>query len=108
MHEHYEDTPWREQALYAEDSRNQALCGYYVFEGFEYQRHNIILLSKSLLKNGLLALTSPCGFKSLYIPSFSLIFIKEVDEYLQYTNDYSILKEVGNVLRTIMHTMLKI
>ena len=29
MHEHYEDCPWREQALYAMDSRNQMLCGYY-------------------------------------------------------------------------------
>jgi len=25
MHEHYEDTPWREQALYANDARTQAL-----------------------------------------------------------------------------------
>ena len=31
MHEHYEDCPWREQALYALDSRNQMLCGYYAF-----------------------------------------------------------------------------
>ena len=31
MHEHYEDTPWREQGLYANDGRNQALTGYYVF-----------------------------------------------------------------------------
>ncbi len=27
MHEHYEDCPWREQALYTMDSRNQMLCG---------------------------------------------------------------------------------
>ena len=32
MHEHYEDCPWREQALYSLDSRNQMLCGYYAFK----------------------------------------------------------------------------
>lgn len=32
MHEHYEDCPWREQALYTMDSRNQMLCGYYAFK----------------------------------------------------------------------------
>ena len=31
MHEHYEDCPWREQALYCMDSRNQMLCGSYAF-----------------------------------------------------------------------------
>ena len=32
MMEHYVDTPWREQCLYAFDARNQMLCGYYAFE----------------------------------------------------------------------------
>ena len=30
-HDHYEDCPWREQALYAMDGRVQMLCGYLVF-----------------------------------------------------------------------------
>lgn len=106
MHEHYEDCPWREQNLYAEDSRNQALCGYYVFKGYEYQRHNLVLLSKSLLENGMLALTSPCGYTYLNIPSFSLMYIKEVEEYIAYTKDASILDEVGDVIKTIMKVML--
>ena len=36
MHEHYEDTPWREQAFYVADSRNQALCGYYAFGEYRF------------------------------------------------------------------------
>lgn len=36
MHEHYEDYPWREQALYAFDSRNQALYGYYAFGNYDF------------------------------------------------------------------------
>ena len=38
MHEHYEDCPWREQAMYAMDSRNQLLCGYYAFGEYEFPR----------------------------------------------------------------------
>lgn len=44
MHEHYEDTPWREQALYAMDSRNQALCGYYCFGEYSMPRASFELL----------------------------------------------------------------
>ncbi|MDY4186854.1 MAG: family 78 glycoside hydrolase catalytic domain [Candidatus Borkfalkiaceae bacterium] len=44
MHEHYEDYPWREQALYTMDSRNQMLCGYYAFQdgNKDYARQNLI------------------------------------------------------------------
>ena len=38
LHEHYEDCPWREQALYTMDSRNQMLCGYYAFRETEAAR----------------------------------------------------------------------
>lgn len=37
MHEHYEDCPWREQALYAFDSYLQMLCGYYLFGEYALQ-----------------------------------------------------------------------
>ena len=47
MHEHYEDCPWREQALYALDSRNQMLCGYYAFKGHEFQRSSLLMIAKN-------------------------------------------------------------
>ena len=50
MMEHYVDTPWREQCLYAFDSRNQMLCGYYAFENgnAEYARANKLTLVEFL------------------------------------------------------------
>ena len=38
MHEHYEDCPWREQALYGMDGRIQMLCGYYAFDELEFPK----------------------------------------------------------------------
>ena len=103
MHEHYEDCPWREQALYVLDSRNQMLCGYYAFKGAEYQRSNLVLISRGLRKDGLLSLCFPAG-NDYPIPFFSLAYVMQVWEYIEYTGDYSVLKEVENAVRTIMKT----
>lgn len=105
MHEHYEDCPWREQALYTMDSRNQMLCGYYAFAGGnkEYARHNLVLIRNSLRPDGLLAICAPSG-TDVPIPLFSLVYIWQVYEYVQYTGDTTILAEVGDVLDAIVRT----
>lgn len=106
MHEHYEDCPWREQSLYGMDGRNQMLCGYYAFEGHNYQRHNLILLSKSLREKGILEICSPCE-TDYPIPFFSLCYILAIYEYLVYTKDKSILKIIENSVDTILTTFSK-
>lgn len=102
MHEHYEDCPWREQALYSLDSRNQMLCGYVAFGEYRYARYNIILLAKSL-HNGILKITSPTDTE-LPIPFFSLTFVQQVYEYIKFSGDRSILDEVMSVIDEIMQT----
>lgn len=103
MHEHYEDCPWREQALYCMDSRNQMLCGYYAFKGYEYQKHNLLLIAQSYLKNGLLSITFPTDI-DLAIPSFSLVYFLQVYEYVKYTKDKSILSSVKPTLDALLKT----
>ena len=95
MMEHYVDTPWREQCLYAFDSRNQMLCGYYAFEkgNAEYARANLLLMSKDRRNDGLLAICYPCGM-DLTIPSFSLYYFMAVKEYIEYTGDVSLGEEI--------------
>lgn len=100
MHEHYEDCPWREQALYALDSRNEMLCSYIAFEEYPYARFNLVLLAKSL-KDGLLRITSPT-VTDHPIPFFSLAFIQQVYEYVHFSGDRSVLDEVGTALDAIM------
>ena len=101
MNQHYEDCPWREQALYVMDSRNQMLCGYDAFEGAAFQRANLVLISKGLREDGLLELTYP-AVNTPAIPFFSLMYPVAVSEYIQHTSDRSILSETMGAMRRIM------
>ena len=81
-HEHYEDCPWREQAMYIQDSRNQMLCGYYAFENVEFARSAILLMLNGQREDGLFELCFPAKIE-FTIPSFSLSFPAIILEYTQ-------------------------
>ena len=101
MHEHYEDCPWREQALYSLDSRNQMLAGYYAFDNSAFARANIVFMAKGKTADGLLELTFP-AVNTPAIPFFSLMYPVVVSEYIQYTKDTTILDEVMQTTDEIM------
>lgn len=105
MHEHYEDCPWREQALYAMDSRNQMLCGYYAFGEYDFARSSLQLMSKDTRKDNLLPITTPCGI-DLTIPSFSMHYFTEVREYYEYSKDITLLEEVWDKLVSVFETFV--
>lgn len=107
MMEHYVDTPWREQCLYAFDARNQMLCGYYAFENGNaaYARANLKLMSEDRRADGLLSICYPCGV-NLTIPSFSLHFITAAKEYLSFTGDTAFLKEIYPKILSVIQTFL--
>lgn len=101
MHDHYEDCPWREQALYAMDSRNQMLCGYYAFREFAFARASLKLMSEDRREDGLLSICTPAGV-DLTIPSFSLHYFTEVREYCDYSGDFDFAKEIYSKLKSIL------
>ncbi|MDO5422252.1 MAG: hypothetical protein Q4F41_00830 [Eubacteriales bacterium] len=86
VHQHYEDCPWREQALYAFDSRNQMLFGYYAFGEMKQPKASLRLMALSQREDGLLELCAPAR-ASVNIPSFSLMFIVALEEYCRYSGD---------------------
>ena len=100
-HEHYEDCPWREQGLYALDSRNQMLASYYAFKGTEYQRSNLELMSKDDRADKLLSICFPMS-GDLVIPSFALHYFSSCAEYLRRTNDLAFLEEIYPKLQSIL------
>lgn len=93
MHEHYEDCPWREQALYVMDSRNQMLCGYYVFGEYRFPRACLQLISRDRREDGLLPICTPIK-RDYVILSFCLHYITECKEYLDYSGDLEFLEEI--------------
>ena len=101
MHEHYEDCPWREQAMYAMDSRNQMLCGYDVFEGAEFPKRMILLMTQGQRADGLLSLCFPAGL-DYPIPFFSLVFLKILEEYVIHTGDRPVLQRVAPCVHRLM------
>lgn len=104
VHQHYEDCPWREQALYAFDSRNQMLFGYYAFGELEQPKANLKLLALSQRDDGLLELCAPARVP-VSIPSFSLMFIVALEEYCRYSGDIAFGKELLPAAERILQAL---
>lgn len=105
MHEHYEDCPWREQALYTLDSRNQMLCGYYVFGETRFARACLELISHGRRPDGLLSLCYPAG-RGTPIPVFSLVYFLQMWEYAEHSKDLDFLKEKYTFLKELISTFV--
>lgn len=106
MHDHYEDTPWREQALYAMDSRNQMLCGYYAFGEYAFPRANLLLMSKDNRKDDLLSICFP-NADELTIPSFSLHYFTSVYEYTLHSSDRTLIEQIYPKLLSVLNVMIQ-
>ena len=105
MHEHYEDCPWREQALYANDSRNQALAGYYAFGEYDFPRVSWELLGQGLRKDGYLEMCAPANIP-VTIPSFTMMWFLALDDYLLYSGDIDFVNKHFFQLRRMMDRYL--
>ena len=85
-HDHYEDCPWREQALYAMDGRVQMLCGYYVFGEKKLPLGALRLLAGGQREDGLLEICAPAN-APITIPGFSLVYVIDLWEYMLHTGE---------------------
>ncbi len=105
MHEHYEDCPWREQALYTMDSRNQMLSGYYAFGEKLFPKANLELIARDDRPDGLLSICYPIR-RDLVIPSFSLHFITQCYEYLCFTGDVEFVRSIYPKMKSVLDVFL--
>jgi len=105
MHEHYEDCPWREQALYANDGRNQALAGYYAFGEYAFPAISFELLAKGMKDDGYMEICAP-AVVGLTIPSFSMVWFLAVGDYWRFSGDLDYVKKMMPYVKKMMDTHL--
>jgi len=106
MHEHYEDSPWREQSLYAFDSRNQALYGYYCFGNYDFAQASIDLLGRGIRDDGLLRLTAP-GNAGVTIPIFSLVWISELAEHWLHSGSPVLFRKFAGQVQSMLELVFQ-
>lgn len=106
MHEHYEDCPWREQALYGMDSRNQMLFGYTAFGETRFARASLALFGQDRREDGLLTICAPSDY-DLVIPSFCLHWYRAVLEYTEFSGDLTLAEELWPKLCSVLETFLR-
>ena len=93
MHEHYEDCPWREQALYGSDSRNASVCAHYTLGGsFQFTRASLDLLRQSVLDETYVNLCAPAD-RLRTIPSFTMLWLLANKEYADFSGDTTLITE---------------
>ena len=92
--------------MYAMDSRNQMLCGYFAFGETAFPRACLQLMAEGLREDGLLELCFPAEVP-ITIPSFSLSFILALEEYAAYSQDVPFVKELLPVAERLLETFLR-
>ena len=105
MSEHFADCPWREQGLYAYDSRNSALYNYYTFGDYGIPAESIRLLGQGLREDGLLELCAPARVP-ITIPVFSLAWICAVRDHYLFSGRPELFREFEPVIRRILEAFL--
>lgn len=106
MHEHYEDCPWREQALYGNDARNQMLAGYYAFgKDWPMPAFALELHARGLGKDGWLEMCMPAKIR-ITIPSFTFNWVMSLGDHLKYVGDTAFLLRVLPTAKAILDRRL--
>ncbi len=101
MHEHYEDCPQREQALYGMDSRNQMLTGYYAFGETLMPRSSLELLAMGQREDGLFEICAPAKYRQT-IPSFALAWVLALKEYALFSGDLTFVSKMQQVAKNVL------
>ena len=89
MHDHYEDCPWREQALYSYDARCQMLYGYYNWGNYDFAAASIKLFRPGQFANGHLRICAPSR-NLRHIPVFSFVWLNMLYEHYFYSANTSL------------------
>ncbi|MBQ9976640.1 MAG: hypothetical protein IJP16_09015 [Clostridia bacterium] len=105
MHDHYEDCPSREQAMYIMDSQIQVLCGYYALGEYKFPKSCLEMLLNSFRDDDFFDMIAP-GVSVHTIPCFSINYIPLVWEYYMFSGDKDILYKTAPYMKRIINERL--
>ncbi|MBU0478658.1 glycoside hydrolase family 78 protein [bacterium] len=108
MQDHYEDCPWREQALYGGDMRSQALFAQYAFGETKLTIKSIRQLARIQDKDGFIPSKGPTSISSGgVIPGYCTYWLVTLVDYYRYTRDIKIIKELYSNISRLMEWFKK-
>ncbi|NLZ64426.1 MAG: family 78 glycoside hydrolase catalytic domain [Lentisphaerae bacterium] len=93
MHEHYEDCPWREQALWTYDARMQMLYGYYLWGNYDYAAASLNLVAQTYDGGDYLGKVAPALGSTRPIPSFTLVWVPALYEHYLHSGSLQLCRE---------------
>jgi len=105
MHDHYEDCPSREQAMYIMDTQIQAVCGYYALGEYKFPKSCFEMLKHSIRDDDFFEMIAP-GVSVHTIPCFSINYIPLVWEYYMFSGDKEILVNMFPYMKRIVEERL--
>jgi len=105
MHNHYEDCPWREQALYTYDSHNQMIFGYYAWGNYRFAATSLDLLGNGFAPDGHLNLCAPTH-RSVIIPIFSYVWVVALYKHYLYSGNNALLHKFAQQLKVMINQAL--
>lgn len=101
MHDHYEDCPWREQALYTYDSRLQMLYGYYNWGNYQFAAASLELFVPGQWENGHFNLCAPARSRR-QIPVYTLVWLEQLYEYYLFSGDKTLFERCRGAAEKIV------
>ncbi|HRU05059.1 MAG TPA: family 78 glycoside hydrolase catalytic domain [Candidatus Brocadiia bacterium] len=103
MWDTYMDCPWREQAMWVGDMFAESLYESVTLGGYAMSRQCLEMASHGMTDEGYLRSVYPSE-ATRNIPSFSLLWVMSVDNYVRFSGDASLLAPVFETVVRIMET----
>ncbi len=94
MQDHFEDCPWREQALYAGDLRVAALLAYYAKGDYDLSRRSLKLLAETQHESGAIPTVGPAPSPLRIIPEYPAHWVGALYDYYFHSGDTALVGEL--------------
>ena len=94
MEDAYSDSPWRERGQWWGDVRVEAFVSYYAFGDTRLLRQGLRQIAQSQTSDGLTMGVYPTEWTGGLLPTYTLLWVVSLYDYVLYAGDRSLLREL--------------